>query len=120
MKHIKLRVLISCFFIISAVCSCSQNDELFDAQGGTLPTNYILIKDGVFTPDAITVAAGSSFTFVNETNEEHSIVSDDSSAILSGIIRANNSFYFKKDTVGVIRYHCGQHPAVKGAIILRP
>lgn len=120
MKHIKLRVLISCFFIISAVCSCSQNDELFDAQGGTLPTNYILIKDGVFTPDAITVAAGSSFTFVNETNDEHSIVSDDSSAILSGIIRVNSSYYYKKDTFGVIRYHCGQHPSVRGAITFRP
>lgn len=120
MKQIKLRGLLSCFFIISAVCSCSQNDELFDAQGGTLPTNYILIKDGVFTPDAITVAAGSSFTFVNETNDEHSIVSDDSSAILSGIIRVNSSYYYKKDTVGVIRYHCGQHPSVSGAITFRP
>ncbi len=100
--------------------SCSREDELFDAQGGTLPTNYILIKDNGFTPDVITVATGSSITFVNDTNEEHSIVSDDSSAILSGTIAVNSSFYFKKDTVGIIRYHCGKHPSVRGAITLRP
>ena len=120
MKHITLRGLFISLLIISTVYSCSQNDELFDAQGGTLPTNYILIKDAAFTPDVITVATGSSFTFVNETNDEHSIVSDDSSAILSGIIRVNSSYYYKKDTVGVIRYHCGQHPSVRGAITFRP
>ncbi len=120
MKNIRWKGLVIVLLTGLILQSCTREDELFDAQGGTLPTNYIMIRDNRFTPDVITVATGSSFTFVNDTNEEHSIVSDDSSAILSGTIAVNSSFYFKKDTVGIIRYHCGKHPSVKGAITLRP
>lgn len=120
MKNIRWKGVVMVLLTGLIIHSCTREDELFDAQGGTLPTNYIMIRDNGFTPDVITVATGSSFTFVNDTNEEHSIVSDDSSTILSGTINVNSSFYFKKDTVGIIRYHCGKHPSVKGAITIRP
>jgi len=119
MKKIRLNVLLLAGILFAGLYSCTKSEEDFTAQGGLLPTNYITIKDSSFSPSTLTVAAGSSITFVNSTDFEHSIVSEDSATILSGIIASKTSFYYLKDTVAVINYHCGKHPAVKGRIILR-
>ena len=106
--------------LTTAVYSCTKSSDDFEGQGGMLPTHYINIKDSSFSPVVLSVATGSSITFVNTTDFEHSIVDDDSSVILSGLMQRRTSFFFKKDTIGTINYHCGVHPGVKGTIILTP
>ncbi|MEO6490742.1 MAG: cupredoxin domain-containing protein [Ferruginibacter sp.] len=111
-------VLIAMFTIM--FLSCTKSSQDFQGQGGLLPTNYVIINDNGFSPASLTIAVGSSITFVNSTIEEHSIVSDDSSTIITNVIMPNTSFYYKKDTVGTFSYHCGNHPTARGTIILRP
>lgn len=100
--------------------SCSKSNEDFEAQGGLLPTHYVDIKESTFSPGILIVATGSSITFINGTSVEHSIVSDDSSTILSGAILPGTTFFYKKDTVGNFNYHCGVHPSARGTLILSP
>ncbi len=120
MRKNRFILLLVTAVLVAALYSCTKSADDFTAEGGLLPTHYIIIKDSSFSPATLTVATGSSITFVNDTDFEHSIVSDDSSAILSGVIAHKTSFFYKKDTVGIITYHCGLHPTVKGTIILRP
>jgi len=120
MRKIRVKILLFTVILATGFYSCTKTADDFTGVDGSLPTNYIIIKDNSFAPSYLVVSSGSSITFVNDTDAEHSIVSEDSATILSGVIQSKTSFYFKKDTVGTIQYHCGLHPTVKGTITLRP
>lgn len=120
MRKTRLYKILLTGIIAAGIYSCTKSADDFTGNGGGLITHYILAKDSSFSPTVLTLQMGNSITFVNDTENEHSIVSDDSSTILSGVILPHNSYYFRKDTVGTIRYHCGKHPSVKGVIYLNP
>ena len=125
MKKIRLKHLLLTGMVLTVLYSCSKDEEDFGAQGGLLPTHYIDIRDSSFSPSLLTVAAGSSITFLNKTTISHTMVSDDSSTILSPSIAPSTSFYVKPDTLNgslpvYINYHCKEHPTAKGTVILLP
>jgi plastocyanin len=99
--------------------SCQKAPSTFSTSGGNLPTHYINILDSSFSPNDITLSIGSSITFLNSTTINHTIISDDSAALVTTTILPFNSYFYKKDTVGVINYHCKEHPAVRGRIEFR-
>jgi plastocyanin len=115
----KVKFILGAILIAGFIYSCDKPAN-YNTQGGNLPTHYIKILNDSFSPQQITVAVGSSITFVNNSDVTHTLVSDDSSTILSQGILPSTSFYFKKDTVAVIGYHCHEHPAVRGYITIRP
>ena len=111
------------FFAFTAIIisSCTKEEEIgYNDLGGTLPTNYIYVTDQSFSPSFVRVAIGSSFTFVNLTGQTHTIVSDDLTTIPPHSIAPSTKFYFKKDTVATINYHCVEHPTITGTLELRP
>lgn len=120
MNIMKLKFILGAFLISGIIYSCSKPASNYNAQGGNLPTHFIKILNDSFSPQQITVAVGSSITFVNNSDVTHTLVSDDSSTLLSPGILPSTSYFFKKDTVGVIGYHCHEHPAVRGYITIRP
>ena len=125
MKKTRFNFLLFAGVLLTGINSCSKNNTDFDAQGGLLPTHYINIFDGSFSPAVLSIAAGSSITFLNKTTVSHTMVSADSSTILSPAIAPSSFYYVKPDTLSgslpvVIYYHCKEHPAVTGSIILQP
>ena len=125
MKRIRLKHLLLTGLLFAGIYSCSKDNVDYGAQGGLLPTHYINILDSSFSPVLLTVAAGSSITFLNKTTISHTIVSADSSTIVSPAIAPGLSYYVKPDTLAgsspvVIYYHCKEHPTVTGTIILNP
>ncbi len=125
MKKFRVIFLMLNALLIGSLFSCSKSEEDFGAQGGLLPTNYINIQDNSFSPSVLSVANGSSITFLNKTTTSHTIVSTDSSTILSPSITSGSFFYVRPDTLSGslpvnINYHCKEHPSVTGKIILLP
>ena len=100
--------------------SCTKPNTGYNSQGGLLPTHYIKILTDSFSPMNLTVSIGSSITFVNSSNDNHTIISDDGFAIVTPTIAPATSFYYKKDTIGIINYHCIEHPTIRGTIQFRP
>ena len=123
LKKIKLSYLVTCF-LLTCLYACNKENNNFEPAGGLLPTNYITVKDNSFSPATLTVANGSSITFLNSTTTGHSIMSDDSVTIPSVLIAPDSSYFFKPDTATTspvpiyIRYHCIEHPSARGTIIL--
>ncbi len=111
--------------IVVAVYACNK-DNTYNPQGGQLPTHYIEIGDSSFTPNIVTEANGSSFTFLNHSGIAHSIVSDDTFTMAKVTIQPDSFYYFKPDTTAAtpiqiqIPYHCVEHPTARGVIILNP
>lgn len=125
MKKIRLHHFLLTGLLLSLIYSCSKDNVDFGAQGGLLPTHYVSIYDSSFVPSVLTVAAGSSITFLNKTTSSYTVISADSSTIVSPAIGAGLSFYVKPDTLAgsqpvYIYYHNKEHPAVTGTIILTP
>lgn len=117
--------MMSALFILAVVAlgltSCSREcDGCSEPVGGSLPTNYIIIKDSAFSPSSISAVRGSTFTFVNNTGSAKGIYSLDSIIIKQPAIATTSSYVFKKDTVGTITYHLAGKPSVMGSITLTP
>lgn len=115
-KYISFIVLIS-----AILTACGKgNAGISEAQGGLLPTNYIYINDSAFNPRNTIVTNGNSITFINQTSASQGIYSSDSIVINKQGIATNTSFYFKKDTVGIIYYKLAGKPSVNGTITYTP
>ena len=117
MKHSLLIYLLvsSCFIFIS----CSKDGQP-EPVGGELPTNYIIISDGAFSPTSLTIVNGSSVTFVNRSGSAKGIYSSDSVVINKQNILDNTSYFFKKDTVGTIIFRMAGKPSASGSITYTP
>lgn len=120
MKNTKLfaALIIVCAFIVTA---CTKHDA-YPAAGGNLPTNYItILPNGKLSPVSLTVASGSSITFVNTHNKPHRILSMDlDSSIYTAVIPPDSSFFYKNDTlIGVYAYKCVLDSTILGVITIR-
>lgn len=122
----KNRFLFAAFFsLVWFLYSCGKgNDGVAAAQGGGIPTNYIILTNTSFSPSAITAVIGNSFTFVNHSGAAAGIYSSDSLVINKQNIADNTSFYFKKDTAisspYTIIFRQAGKPNVTGSITLTP
>ncbi len=117
MKHyINLSVLL---LLVIGFTACSKNGQP-EAVGGELPTRYIIISDGAFSPKQDTAVNGTSFTFINRSGSVKGIYSLDSMVINKQGIADNSSYFFKKDTVGTIIFRMAGKPSASGSITLTP
>lgn len=121
MKNTKLfAALILVMILIANACT---KHEGYTPAGGNLPTNYItVLPDGRITPASLTVASGSSITFVNTHNKPHRILSlDADSSIYTTVIPPDSSFFYKNDTLlGTFAYKCVLDSTISGTISIRP
>ena len=108
--------------IATALFGCTKVTEEFNAVGGDLPTHYIVIQaNGSFSPSLLSVASGSSITFVNNDKKPHNIMSTDSISIRTNVIAPNGFFKFKNDSlIGVFPYKCLLDSTIRGTIIITP
>lgn len=116
-----LFIFLAFFTFSCALISCGKDGAGQPvAVGGDLPTNYIIISDGAFSPSSVTVVNGSSITFVNRSGTAKGIYSFDSVIINKQGIADNTSYFFKKDTVGTIIFRMAGKPSATGSITLTP
>jgi plastocyanin len=81
--------------------------------------NTIIIKDMAFTPDTITVKAGSIVRWVNKDSITHSVVfSKESKINPSGVLRNGEGFSVRFYDAGTFPYNCGLHPEMTGTVIV--
>ncbi|MEO6406465.1 MAG: cupredoxin domain-containing protein [Ferruginibacter sp.] len=117
-----MRKLQSFTFILLSflIYSCDKNETGFTAVGGQLPAHYIVIKDSSFSPSTLSVVAGSTVTFINQTALPSTVESNDTIAIKPVNVAASGSYTFKVNNPGAIPYHSVSHPSATGIIIVSP
>jgi amicyanin len=80
--------------------------------------NEIKIDNFTFSPPELTVAVGTTVTWVNHDDMPHSIV-DKNKAFRSKTLDTNNSFSFTFANAGTYDYFCGLHPHMTAKIIVK-
>jgi plastocyanin len=79
----------------------------------------VAIKDNSYSPDPVTVTAGSVVTWTNSASQDHTVTSDSGTTLASGPLGAGDSYGNLFDTPGTYAYHCEIHPTrMKGTIIV--
>lgn len=83
--------------------------------------NQVAIKDYMFEPMALTVAAGTKVTWVNHDDIPHTIVqSAVNKDFRSGALDTNDSYNFTFTKPGTYKYFCTLHPQMVGTIVVTP
>ena len=72
--------------------------------------------DWTYAPSTISVAKGTTVTFVNHGKEFHTVTSDDAGRPFDLSIDTNQTGTITFDKIGTFAYHCGIHPQMKGVV----
>ncbi len=92
----------------------------------TTPTNATTVTitgangNYAFQPASVTVKAGATVMWVNNSNVAHTSTSDSGSAVTwdSSAISTGGNFSFVFSTPGTYTYHCSIHPFMHGTIVV--
>ena len=100
-----------------------------DAAGGpaadapAVASDSVRIKDFLYDPEAITVAAGAKVTFTNEDGAPHTATSGASpnadGVFDTGTLTKGQSKTVKLVKVGTFSYYCAIHPFMKGTVTVK-
>ena len=80
-------------------------------------TNAVKIKDMKFSPATITVKPGTTVTWTNKDDHDHTVVATDES-FKSGNLSHGETFEHKFEKKGKFKYACSYHPRMKGTVVV--
>jgi plastocyanin len=99
--------------VVALCCSATASPANTDLANPA----QVVIKDFMFTPNSITVKAGSTVNWVNRDDEPHSVVSE-TGLFRSGAVDTGEEFAFKFDKPGTYHFSCSIHPRMIGTIVV--
>jgi plastocyanin len=88
-------------------------------NASTGPVASVTMDHNTFIPSEITVAPGTTVTWVNNENMPHTVV-DLNKGFRSKTLVKDASFSFTFATAGDYSYLCSIHPNMKGKVIVKP
>jgi plastocyanin len=90
------------------------------AQTAAIEANTVAIDNFAFGPNSLTVAAGTTVTWINRDDEPHTVVNAGNPRLFkSSALDTGNKFSFTFDKPGTYRYFCSLHPHMTGVIVVQ-
>jgi amicyanin len=77
----------------------------------------VKIDNFTFTPQSVTVKAGTTVTWINEDDIPHAVAAAGKS-FKSKVLDTNDKFSFTFTTAGSYEYFCSLHPHMTGTIVV--
>ena len=94
---------------------------IFAAAASSLPARAggieVKIDNFTFSPERVTVKAGTTVTWVNEDDIPHTIASS-AKLFKSKALDTDDSYAFTFTTPGEYQYFCSLHPHMTGTIVV--
>ena len=79
--------------------------------------DQVSIKDMKFSPATLTVKPGTTVTWTNKDDHDHTVVASDET-FKSGNLSHGETFEHKFEKKGKFKYACTYHPRMKGTIVV--
>jgi amicyanin len=83
-------------------------------------SSAVVIHNFTFTPQTLTVKAGTTVTWTNKDDIPHGIASANNVFARSKALDTDDSYSFTFATPGTYAYFCCVHPYMKGTIVVEP
>jgi plastocyanin len=89
-------------------------------QVAAAETNAVTIDDFAFSPQTITVPAGTTVTWTNKDDEPHTVTSAaDPKLFKSAALDTDDKFSFTFTKPGTYQYFCAIHPHMTGIVVVK-
>ena len=79
----------------------------------------IKIDNFSFTPQNVTISAGTQVTWTNQDDIPHTVVSEDKTTFKSHALDTDEKFSFTFTTPGTYTYFCSIHPKMTAHIVVQ-
>ena len=83
----------------------------------TIPAGASFQTTSAFAPDDLTIAAGTTVTWINTDSVSHTSTSD-GTGWNSATLEPGGRFAFTFQTAGTFPYHCVIHPGMVGTVVV--
>ena len=113
MRTIKSRSRVATAFGVVLLVAAAT----FAARSAPATDAEVDIDQFTFTPQHITVKAGTTVTWINEDDVPHTVASS-SKAFKSKALDTADKFSFTFTTPGTYDYFCSLHPHMTGAVVV--
>jgi plastocyanin len=89
-------------------------------QSAAVEPNTVAIDNFAFGPKSLTVAPGTTVTWINQDDEPHTVVNAGNPRLFkSGALDTGNKFSVTFDKPGTYQYFCSLHPHMTGVIVVQ-
>jgi plastocyanin len=88
------------------------------SAAGSAGQTQVAIDNFSFTPATLAISAGTTVTWINHDDIQHTVTADDTS-YRSGMIGTDGTFSHRFTTPGTYAYHCAIHPTMTAQIIVK-
>ena len=123
LRHFHTVLIFVAILFTSYSCSKDSMDDNMEPAGGSKPVlkepgaNEVWIQGSAFTPETITVTAGTTITWTNNDGIIHTVTSD-TGLFDSGNIANKGTYSFKFNAAGTYLYHCIVHPTMTAKVVV--
>jgi plastocyanin len=103
--------------MLGAVVGSCLAGGVFVARAAS-PATAVSIDNFTFTPQALTVKAGTTVTWTNKDDIPHGIAATNNVFTRSKALDTDDSYSFTFTTPGTFQYFCYVHPHMIGIIVV--
>ena len=111
----RFRLMLPVASIAALTCIAAWNASAAETPSAA---TVVIAKNFMFSPNPLTVPAGSTVTWTNHDEEPHTVVGD-TGLFRSGAMDTDESFSFKFDQPGTYHFICSIHPQMVGTIVVQ-
>jgi amicyanin len=118
-RSVSIAVLAAALVTGIGTIGIGQNHFLAGAQEKPVAAE-VKIDNFSFGPATLTVAAGTTVTWINRDDIPHTVVSaDDPKAFKSKVLDTDEKFSFTFSKAGTYPYFCSIHPKMTGKVVVQ-
>ena len=115
-----LVAIVGALFLIGVACGGWGGGSDPSKETPAVGVTEVRLDDFAFAPANIVIDAGTTVTWTNFDNEEHTVTSDDGEELKSELFGKGETFRHTFDTPGEYFYHCEPHSNMHGLVTVRP
>ena len=118
--YIKIGIAIIIVGIIT-ISGCTQNQQKSPQNTTSSQNNSqytVMIQNFTFTPNTLTVKAGTNVTWINQDSAVHDVTSD-SGSFTSPDLNKGDKYTHNFTKPGEYSYYCDEHPSMTGKVIVQ-
>jgi plastocyanin len=106
--------------ILAALVFCARPGNTFGATADDKPAEAVAVKidNFSFSPDTVTVPAGTTVRWTNRDDIPHTVVSDDKT-FKSKPLDTDEQFTYTFSKPGTYSYFCSIHPRMTGKVVVQ-
>ena len=110
------------FASLALASGCSSSSSPSSPSNGTsvsIPVGARSLGASAYSPNPVTVTAGTTVTWTNGDSIAHTATSDTAGIFDSGSIQPGGTFSTMLQTKGTLTYHCTFHAGMVGTIVVQ-